>query len=320
MVLRKDCRPAAAIDGEPRLTIQLPQWMQPRPPTLAALKDTIGQLSHLPTLPEAATRAMAVARDPKSSSAQLAAVIERDPAIAAAVLKRANSAVQGATCRIESVRRAVSQLGMKECQNLILAVGLRSMYRKAPAAQRERFERLWQHSWLTACVCRHLGRALALGYQGEEFACGLAHDIGRLLLGLAAPEQAQSADPMDFVEGSVALLRERLVLGTDHCAFGAWFATENNLPAGLVSSIAFHHTPEKAETDQPLVALVAAADHLTNHYQLGDRGDDYALASNPGWPLLVPEPAARGKSFATIAATVLADATKEAEEEVSAAA
>jgi len=284
-------------------------------PALETLQGKIGQLSHLPTLPEAATRAMAIARHPNRSSSQLATVIERDPALAATILKRANSAIYGTSSRIHTLPHAVTNLGMKECQNLILAVGLRSLYRKAPAAQRQRFESLWQHSLLTACVCRHLGRALGLGYQGEEFACGLAHDIGRLLLSLAAPDQAQAADPMDFVEGPVVLLRERAILGTDHCAFGAWFASENHLPSGLVSSIRFHHVPERAEAQGKLVALVAVADDMANHYQLGDGGDDYGLAASPGWPVLMPA-AIRGKSSATITAAAVAEATKEAAEGV----
>ncbi len=82
----------------------------PQQATLETLQSKIGQLSHLPTLPEAATRAMAVARDPHSSSAQLAAVIERDPVLAATILKRANSAINGVSSRIETLPHAVTNL------------------------------------------------------------------------------------------------------------------------------------------------------------------------------------------------------------------
>ena len=305
------------------MTVQLPGWMRPathgggapQHPALEALQAAIGRLSHLPTLPEAATRAMAIARDPDCSSTELAAVIERDPALAAGVLKRANSALHGAAGPVGSVPQAVVNLGLKECQNLILAVGLRSLYRKVPGPQRQRYEALWQHSLLTACACRGLGRALGLGYYGEEFACGLAHDLGRLLLGLAAPEHAPAADPMDFVEGTAVLLRERAVLGTDHCAFGAWFAKENNLPDCLVSSIRFHHTPERADEHRPLVALVAAADHLANYYQLGHGCDGYDPAASPGWPVLAAHADnTRGQPFSRVVAGVLAEALEEAAE------
>jgi hypothetical protein len=124
---------------------------------------------------------------------------------------------------------------------------------------------------------------------------------------------------MDFVEGSVVLLRERAVLGTDHCAFGAWFATANHLPPPLVSYVGFHHTPDRAEAHRPLVALVAAADDLANHYQMGQTCDGYDPAADAGWPLLAPD-VGRGRSLAALAAEVLAGAAAGAAEGVSAAA
>jgi HD-like signal output (HDOD) protein len=277
-----------------------------------ALRAKVGDLQHLPTLPQAATRAMAVARNPASSASDLSAVIERDPALAAGVLRMANSALFRTGRPVETLSNAVARLGMRECQNLILAVGLRSLYRKAPPAQQRRGACLWQHSLLTACTCRRLNQALGLEYGGEEFACGLAHDLGRLLLGLAAPEHCESADPMTFLEGPTAILREREVLGTDHCALGAWFATRNDLPATLVSCIRFHHEPEKADVHPALVALVATADDASNYYQREGQFNGYRLAGSPAWSLLEPHLGGRQKS-AEVAESVLAEAVKESQ-------
>src|SRR5690348_8006822 len=85
-----------------RLAMQLPDWMRRRRepsggsggrPVLQTLLTAVGKLNRMPTLPVAATRAMTVAKDPNSSLAELAAVIERDPALAAGILKLANSAL-----------------------------------------------------------------------------------------------------------------------------------------------------------------------------------------------------------------------------------
>jgi HD-like signal output (HDOD) protein len=304
--------------------MNLTDWMQRRTGEqprqgLDALKANVGALGRLPTLPEAATRAMAVAKDPNSSLKKLSAVIERDPALAAGLLKLANSPLYRTRFAVESVHHAVVKLGTRECQNLILAVGMRSLFRNVPRARQLRYEGLWKHSFLTGCVCRHLGRALNLGYDGEEFAAGLSHDIGRVLLGLAAPDLSEQADPMDFVEGPDLLEREAAVLGTDHCYFGAWFANLNNLPASLVNAVQFHHTPEAAGEHQRLVALVAAADHMANHYQRDHDVEHYDGATNPAWPLL--ESFVGGEQpFPEIAAAVLADAVKEAAEVVGVAA
>ena len=298
--------------------MHLPEWMRRRKepsgaserPVLQTLKTTIGNLKRVPTLPEAATRAMVVAKDPNSSLADLAGVIERDPALAAGILKLANSALYRRGHGVASLQQAVVHLGARECQNLILAVGMRSLFLNVPRERQVRYSALWRHSYLTGCLCRQLSRALGLRFEGEEFASGLSHDIGRVLIGLGSPEHAEAADPMDFIEGPEVLLREQAVLSTDHCYLGAWFANLNNLPASLVSAVQFHHTPEWAEEHQPLVALVAVADHMANYFQREQRVDGYAAASNTAGPLL-QEHVASGRNFLALADDVLTDAVNE---------
>jgi HD-like signal output (HDOD) protein len=300
--------------------MQLPEWMRRRNEAkgpgarsvLENLKATVGNINRLPTLPEAATRAMAAAKDPDCSLGRLAGVIERDPALAAGILKLANSALYRATCGAGSLRQAVVCLGLRECQNVILAVGMRSLFRNVPRGSQARFEGLWRHSFLTGCVCRRLADVLGLPFEGEEFAAGLSHDIGRVLIALGAPERAEAADPLDFVEGPDLLLREQAALGTDHCYFGSWFANLNNLPAGLISAVQFHHVPDAAEEHKPLVALVAVADHMANYVQRQHRSDGYDAALNPAWPVLQPY-VARGR-LEEWADGVLDEATKEAED------
>ena len=121
----------------------LPEWMRRRKepagaesrPVLEALKAAASSLSRLPTLPDAATRAMAIAKDPNSSLARLSAVIERDPALAASILKLANSPLYRTSCASVSLHQAVVRLGLRECQNLILTVGMRSLFRCVPRAR-----------------------------------------------------------------------------------------------------------------------------------------------------------------------------------------
>src|SRR5262249_44828148 len=144
----------------------------------------------------------------------------------------------------------------------------------------------WRHSFLTACLCRQLNQAFELGFRGEEFSCGLSHDLGRILIAIGVPGHFDAADPMDFLESPAVLEHERGILGVDHCQFGAWFATMNQLPPSLVSGIELHHTPGEVEGHQRLVALVSAADDLANHLQREQSLEGYDLATNSGWEIL----------------------------------
>src|SRR5712692_2130168 len=251
------------------------------------MEATVGRLNNLPMLPEAAHKALALVNDQDFSLAELSAIIERDVALATGILKLANSPLYRVGHAIGSLTQAVVRLGLRECQNLIIAVSMRSLFSKIGAAQKARCQALWRHAFITASLSRHLNQALGLGFRGEEFSCGLAHDIGRTLIAIGAPAYFDAVDKVDFQEGSDTLAREQQALGTDHCLFGAWFAARNQLPGSLVQVIQWHHNPSEAQEDAALIELVAAADHLANHIQREQAAEDYDPSTNPGWLLLL---------------------------------
>ncbi|HLN33075.1 MAG TPA: HDOD domain-containing protein [Gemmataceae bacterium] len=251
--------------------------------SLEALPAAVARLGKLPMLPETAHRALALSNNPKTPLNALAALIERDVTLATGILKLANSPLYRIGRSVESVNQAVVRLGLRETQSLLITTSMRTLFNKAGQAKKLQCQRLWQHSFLTACLCRQLNRTLKLGYQGEEFACGLSHDIGRILIAIGAPKQFDAVDPMSFQEGPETLAHEKTILGTDHCFFGAWFADNNDLPASLVRSIQFHHTPGEAGEHQGLVGLIATADHMANHIQLAESVQGYEIQTNPGW-------------------------------------
>ena len=64
----------------------------------------------------------------------------------------------------------------------------------------------------TGIAAVHLNRLLQLGFQGEEFACGLLHDFGRTLLAVADSDLFQQADRMTFEESFSICAEEVLKL------------------------------------------------------------------------------------------------------------
>lgn len=280
------------------------------------LKGTVGNLNKLPMMPAAATKAMVIANDANAGLRDFAGIIERDPALATGILKLANSPLYRIGRAIESVDQAVVRLGLRECKNLIVAVGMRSLMKSSTPATRKQCETLWSHSFVTACIARRLNRSLELGYQGEEFSCGLTHDIGRMLIAIGAPDHFDAADPLDFQESPETLIREQNVLGTDHCFFGAWFANLNQLPASLVTTIQHHHDPAEAPGHHSLVGLVAVADHMANHLQRAEP-DAYDLAANPAWQFLSPTcEGSTCEKVVALAPAIMEESLKEAQEVV----
>src|SRR5439155_1058257 len=114
------------------------------------------------------------------------------------------------------------RLGMAQCQNLIVSISMQSLFRQMAPDMQAQCEVLWDHAYVTAFLCRQINRPYRLGFDGEEFAAGLLHDLGRILLLLADPECFQRADAMDFLDEGDKLERERAAIGIDHCSLGGW--------------------------------------------------------------------------------------------------
>jgi HD-like signal output (HDOD) protein len=283
---------------------------------LDALKGAVGDIERLPMFPQAATQAMEVANNPTSSATDFASTVEHDPVIAMGILRLANSPLYRIGRTIDTIPQAVVRLGMRECKNLIVATCLRSLFQKADKEKQRRCEPLWRHALITACLCRQLNTLLALGYKGEEFSCGLSHDLGRILFVNGLPTKvSQAADPLDFTEGPHTLQGERDVLGTDHCKFGAWFAVLNQLPGQVVNAIEFHHEPAQAKDRSQMPALVAAADDMANYCQRTGAVQGYQLSANAGWRLLTQQrPALEVERLAAKIIPIIEEAAKEADE------
>jgi HD-like signal output (HDOD) protein len=204
---------------------------------------------------------------------------------------------------------------MRQCKSLIIASSFSSMMKTMSLEAEWVREILWRHGFTTALLSMHLNRSLNVGFQGEEFAAGLIHDIGRMLLATCFPEQFPSIDPLDFDEGPETLDNEHGVIETNHCEVGVWFTLKNALPEPLVDVVRYHHCPEKSPRNRRLVALIAASDHMANHLQRFDEALGYDPVTNPSLHLLERCGVSNAtRCFAQIASIVMESAKHDAVE------
>jgi HD-like signal output (HDOD) protein len=249
--------------------------------TALRLRDQVFDLvENMPTMPDAATRAMAVANNPDSSLTELARLIEADATIATCLIRYANSALYSGGAPALKLPQAIVRLGLSQCKNLILSIGIKSLFRGMTGATKQQCAVLWHHGHVTGSLCRQINGVYRLGFEGEEFAAGLLHDLGRVLLVLADADCSTRAATMDFHEDAGTLERERAAIGIDHCALGAWFAEHSQLPDTLIQTIQFHHESWTCDKPSQLVLLVATADHMANHVQLGQTIEAYEPEDN----------------------------------------
>lgn len=247
------------------------------------VQQALGDLRKLPLLPATAQQAMALANDDGSTLRAFSQLVEQDVTLAASILKLANSPMFSWGRTIDSLGQAVVRLGLRECQNLMMAVSMGNLFQKSDPRTKGYCAILWKHCFLTGCLCRRLNQELHFAFQGEEFTAGLLHDLGRILLAVTMPDRFHEADPMDFAEGATTLERERSILHTDHCQLGASYATQNRLPAAALAAIRYHHQPTESKDHRGILALVTLADHMANFLQRGESIEQYDLITSDGY-------------------------------------
>ncbi|MFO0945223.1 MAG: HDOD domain-containing protein [Planctomycetota bacterium] len=284
------------------------------PVPAAAFTEKFKQIGNVPTLPAAATRALAIVNDPKCSVRDFSRVIESDPALATSLLKLVNSSFYGTNSKISNLTVAITRLGLRETQNLILAVSVRSVFRWMPKDQQEERDRLWRHSGLTAVLCRQINEKLGLGFVGEEFASGLAHDLGRIMLAVGYPDVFSKLAGKNTTDEYVLLEEEKRLLGFNHTDLGAWLTNMWQLPPEMIEAIQYHHDPASAPQHGVLAAVVCIAEEMANYMEDTHSVEGINLDRNPGWSLLCSQWPNIGELDVSLFATaVMLDAAPEAE-------
>lgn len=131
----------------------------------------------LPVLPEIAGRVIALANDQHASIADMCALIEQDQALAANILRYANSAAFAAGQPVTSLHEAMMRMGMTMVSGLAVAACLEGKAFAAPAYDACR-RRVRAHALLTAGIARDLARACRANVD-LVFMCALLHSIGK---------------------------------------------------------------------------------------------------------------------------------------------
>ncbi len=123
------------------------------------LDALVRQVRDLPALPAAVLRVMQTADDPKASASDVARALSSDQALAARVLKLANSAFYGANRRIGTVSEAVVILGLRTTRNLAMATSCEDMLEREVTGYAMQRGALWRHSLACASAAQALAAA-----------------------------------------------------------------------------------------------------------------------------------------------------------------
>ncbi|MBI2421661.1 MAG: HDOD domain-containing protein [Candidatus Hydrogenedentes bacterium] len=247
---------------EERQSAGRPLFTEPKDVYLATLRlgsiaPLIREIDELPSLPETVLRVQAALHNDEISVADIAAIVRRDPPIAAKLLKTVNSAAFGFRQRVDSVDHAVALLGIRGTWLVTASSAIIEHFESSPYFDYPLF---WGYAHFCAETSSRIAQKRGERDGSLAYTAGLLHDIGRLVLAEVAPSRYSriaSALP------STGLLEaESSELGLTHTEAGYLLASQWNLPDDLLAPIRYHHHLSHAREYRELVATVQVSNVL----------------------------------------------------------
>ena len=204
---------------------------------------------------------------PGAEISEMARLISADPARSAGVLKVANSAAVRGLMEIETVRDAITRLGIDEVGRVAGALAARSLFNPRVKTQLEgggaSFAALYKRAVVVATAAADLAMRVR-ARPDRAFLGGMLHDVGRTVALHAFLEGL----PPAARPGPLDLQRMRLMVDRIHVELGAEIHQDWDLPQYLTVLAVRHHDAvvpgEEEFRDLHVVRLVAALHDLTH--------------------------------------------------------
>ncbi|MBN2514507.1 MAG: zinc-ribbon domain-containing protein [Deltaproteobacteria bacterium] len=262
------CKETIKLDlrssSSPMATVAHPvrQDKEQEQPTGETLKRLILKTIHdLPPMHQTVIKARDIMKNPGSSFEQLAAILSTDQAIAARVLKLANSAYYGFVGQVSSIQHASVMLGYKTLEQLITLAGTSNLLGKQLEGYEQDAGDLWQHSLGVAFGSKIIANRKNPALADDAFAAGLIHDAGKLALDPHLSERKETFRHF-MADGRVSfLLAEKEILGFDHAEIASELCKNWHVPESLATAIRYHHDPSLSNNDE-LSYIVHTADAI----------------------------------------------------------
>lgn len=216
----------------------------------------------LPTMPEVATRLLKSFDDDNVGISQIAALIEKDAALAAKVLRLANTAHYSPAHQIATVIDAAHALGLETLRNLTMAACLSGAFPKVQGLDRATF---WRHGVATANYARILARMLGADAATADTAylAGLMLRTGQLLMALDEPHLVADVETHAAEPGSRFSLEEHR-FGCTHADVTASLAAHWHFPQAMVEAFKDANTPLEIRPFSLIAAVLHVAEVLAD--------------------------------------------------------
>ncbi len=225
------------LDASSALAFSLNSLSLPQKLVIDIARTTLSEkdyrLKAIPRLPTIIPKLLRSLRDPEASARNYVEIINKDPALSAAVLKLANSVYFNPTTkRIDNIEFAVVKLGIEGLRAVLSAAVMQPLVQRKNDFFNHFGLRLWEHTLSVAVACETIAAVRGLEPY-KAYLLGLSHDIGKVTLFSELSKQFRqnpdSAAPP--AEAFLPLLKER------SASLSAAIAMDWELPKEICSAL-----------------------------------------------------------------------------------
>ena len=226
------------------------------------LKEKIlNSVENLPPMPNVILKIQRLLADPNSHVKQIVRYIEADQAIAAKVLKIANSPFYGMSGKVSSIQHAAVILGFKTLGEVTTIAGFSSLLGKKLPGYGYNSDELWRHSLAVAVASQIIAEKIKPELIYEALIAGLIHDIGKLILDPYVLEKREAFRNLIQVGDQTFLKAEKQILGFDHAQIASEVCNHWEFPEILTLSIKYHHYPSRSNGNE-MAFILHLADYI----------------------------------------------------------
>ena len=187
----------------------------------------------IPSTPDALVKLSLLLAEDDVNQQAVAALVEADMALAAAVMKAVNSSLYGLAGRVQSVQQAITYLGTREVSGITFEMGLRAAF--PPAAE---LEPIWARAAERGLLMGRLAQGLGLDAWAAHSA-GLFEECGKAVLFRHAPDHYRAMLRACATDADLCQL-EHTGFGVSHDALGAALCESWGLGPAAVASVRHH--------------------------------------------------------------------------------
>lgn len=228
--------------------------------------EAIKEINEIPQFPQHILEIINILSDPNNNFDMVSAILKKDPALIADLIKTANSTMYILPKRVESIDETVRLLGITTIKNIIITYTVNKIFMNK--YNLNTINTMMKHSTETAFYSYEIAKFLRLkNVMDSAFICGMLHDFGKIIIKSLRPDTLEKIEKLSQTREISNFFLEELTSGFNHSIVGFKLAEKWNFPDYIIDSIKYHHIPLLAENKNKNIVFITYLSNALYHYK-----------------------------------------------------